>query len=227
MHHMLVACNFLDENKLICAHGKHCYLNDVLKPTANSTGGSDGGNNRILCHRSQISATDSVYGCPNFFITCAIDKHVKMWDIRMRSAGMDYKLASELNGVKSCRLQPNIFAVCHEKTINVFDIRTSKPLVTFDAFLNYSELISLEMSNSGGIVFASDDKGTLAGYDIMKVKHQQSNGSLCATDDYSTDCAVQLMSFMDDRLCMQMSNDGQSMVVGSNTGDIYLTQMIH
>merc|ERR1719516_852996 len=117
MHHMLVACNFLDENKIICAHGKHCYLNDIFKPSTHNQSVT-----KFPCHHSQISACDSLCDHPKNFITCSIDKHVKLWDVRMKDAGMDYKLASELNAVKTCRLQPHIFAVCHRKTINVFDI---------------------------------------------------------------------------------------------------------
>jgi len=216
--HMLVSCNFLDENKIVCAHGKYCYLNDILKPTeCNPT-------LKFNCHRSQISSSDSIYNYPNNFITCGIDKHVKLWDIRMKEPGLDFKMSSELNDVKSCRLNPNIFTVCNEQKINIFDIRTSKPIISFDAFLNNSELIGLEMSNSGRIIFASDDKGTIAGYDILAMRHPSLASETCQS---VPNTAIELMSNTDDRLCMQMSNDGQTMVVGSLSGNIYLSQIAH
>jgi len=213
-HHMLVSCNFIDEGKVVCAHGNQCFLHDIYEPKPSKSC-------QFLCHKGQISSTDAIYGHPMNFITCSIDKHVKIWDTRMREPGLNYRLASELNDVKSCRHQPNIFAVCHDKNINVFDVRFSKPMISFDAYLNDSELISLEMSNSGRIVIASDDQGTISGYDLGQ---QQQNTN--PTMPSASHPALQLMNMADNRLSMNMSNDGQTLLIGSQSGDIFLTQLV-
>jgi len=205
-YHMLVSCKFLTENNLICAHGNLCYLNDIYEARNSSTHSESS----KFSHRAQITGLDTLHGYSNNYITSSSDKRIKLWDVRSDQPGAEFKMSYELNYVKTCRSQPNIFTTCYDNKISIYDLRYGKPFANFDASSNYSEITSLEMSKNGRYVFATDDQGILACYDIFNVKNGVKSYQIINTPD-----ATQTM---------QMSNNGQAMVVGSSSSELHLVQ---
>ena len=87
-------------------------------------------------------------------------------------------------------------------------------MMSFKAESNDGEINQLEISNSGQFVFASDDKGVFAAYNLLN-------------KDLSSEGSCQLINIPNTRVCAQMSPDGQTFAIGSSNSDLYLSQIVY
>ncbi|MEN2496528.1 MAG: G protein subunit beta [Marteilia pararefringens] len=208
--YMLSSCKFLSNSTIICSHGNKCFLHDVAEQSNENENQSL---QQFNCHRGQISSIDVFENYPNNFMTCSSDKFVKLWDVRSRGCKMKQRNISEVNCIKICRLRPNLFASSLDYTITLSDIRYPTPLITFRASCNIGEITNIEISNCGRYIFATDDKGIFAAYDLLNIE--------------STNGSFKLLNMLNQRMCMSMSPDGQCFVIGTSDSDVYLSQVIN
>merc|ERR1719419_1411087 len=196
-HHMLAGCKFISEREIVCAHGPNSYIHDIYDNSKVSTSTSK------YSHQGQITGLDIIKGYSQNYITASTDKRVKMWDTRVKQPALDIKIGYELTAVKSCRLQPNFFATSYNNQVSIFDIRCTRSLFSFNSLLNYGEINSLEISCDGQYILAADDQGVIAFYDWLSPK-----------DKMQSD---QILNTPENMLCMQLSEDSQTLAIGSSS----------
>merc|ERR1719334_158911 len=203
-HHMLAACKFLNDETLICIHGDSFYHNSTASLTHVAI---------KRAHKAQITGLDVLRSFSQNFVTCSSDRHIKLWDTRMSQCGIDLRLTHELNCIKTCRLQPNILAVCYDNQVNIFDIRFNRSLYSFDADKNFGELTAVELSRNGRLVFVADNQGSLACYDVLSGSRANAK---------TADNATRVLYSPDNAHVMHMSDDGRSLVIGSAKAELFL-----
>ena len=109
-------------------------------------------------HKTAITGLDVNQLNGNFFVTSSEDLSIKFWDIRIKNPCVGtFKADSFINCVKYLpgRLS-TVAAGCEDGTVRIYDLETFKDLGIFKN--NGHSISSIELSKSGGILFASSSE---------------------------------------------------------------------
>jgi WD40 repeat protein len=122
-------------------------------------------------HIAAITGLDVNQINGNFFVTCSEDSTIKFWDIRIKNPCVGtFKADSSINCVKYLpgRLS-TVAAGCDDGTVRIYDLETFKDLGIFKN--NGHSINSIELSKSGGILFASSrENNTISIWSLLGSK---------------------------------------------------------
>lgn len=116
---------------------------------------------------------------PNVFISCSVDRTIKVWDIR--SSGKQGSVQTltghlgDVNGVDFMPSDGNAFATCSEDgTARVWDMRSYQELARFgqlkprdDSMPDVEGFTSVALSKSGRLLFCSHSNASIMAFDVM------------------------------------------------------------
>jgi guanine nucleotide-binding protein G(I)/G(S)/G(T) subunit beta-1 len=168
-------CKFFHSpSKILTSSGDHTSLLwDVEKGTILTT---------FAEHKNSITSAELVG--TSGFLTCGVDKTIKLWDVRS-NASTDGSVqtftghGSDVNGITM--LQPTggtSFATCSEDgTVRVWDTRAYGEVARFGQFTEQSErdpfsdgdngFTSITSSKSGRLLFCGHSEGSVVCYDVL------------------------------------------------------------
>ena len=114
--------------------------------------------NNFKGHIAAVTGLDVNQINSNFFITCSEDTTIKFWDIRVKNPCFEtFKADSSINCVKFLPGRISTLAAgCDDGTVRIYDLQTFKDLGIFKN--NGHPINSIELSKSGGILFASSSE---------------------------------------------------------------------
>ena len=165
----LSCCRFLSEQSILTSSGDStCIRWDI-------------GSGRVVDtfaeHEADAMAISLRPGDQNVFVSCSVDKTVKVWDIRTpkRSTQTFTGHMSDVNGVDFMPADNNTFATCSEDgTARVWDMRAYQQVAQFGtlktqeaAVPNADGYTSIALSKSGRLMFCGHSDSSVLAYDIL------------------------------------------------------------
>lgn len=195
----LSCCRFMEPNRVLTASGdSSCILWDVPAAKPIST---------FKEHTADavfLSLRDS-----NTFVSCSVDKTIKLWDIRSPKGSQNTMLGhlGDVNGVEFLPTDKNCFATCsQDNTARLFDLRACNEIACFGTPIDpETEAVpdagftSLACSKSGRLLFCGHSDGGAVAFDTLK-------GSVAFTLQQAHDQHVS---------CVGVSPGGEAFCTGS------------
>lgn len=168
----LSCCRFLSEDHILTSSGDStCIRWDIASGRVLDT---------FAEHTSDAMFLSVRPNDPNVFVSCSVDKTVKLWDIRTpkKSTQTFTGHAGDVNGVDFMPSDGNAFATCSEDgTARVWDIRAYQEVAKFGQLKAQDEAMpdpvgytSIAFSRSGRLLFCGHSDSSIMAYDVLSDK---------------------------------------------------------
>lgn len=168
-------CRFLSEEKIVTSSGDStCIRWDTATATPLDT---------FAEHTADVMFLSIKPGDNNVFVSCSVDKTVKVWDVRAPRASMNTFMChnDDINSVEFMPSDGNAFATCsQDNSVCLFDMRACNVLNRFGNQTSGSTNMevgapvegytSLAFSRSGRLVFCGHTDGSVLAYDVLVEK---------------------------------------------------------
>jgi guanine nucleotide-binding protein G(I)/G(S)/G(T) subunit beta-1 len=151
-------------------------------------------------------------GDPNCFVSCSVDKTIKLWDVRAPQTSKQTFTGhqGDVNGVDFMPSDNNAFATCSEDgTVRVWDLRAYQEVTKFGSLKVLDETMpgasdgytSIAFSKSGRLLFCGHSDSNVLAYDVFSEKTTPAFTINQAHDGHVS--------------CLGVSPDGNALCTGS------------
>ncbi|GAX21992.1 guanine nucleotide-binding protein G(I)/G(S)/G(T) subunit beta-1 [Fistulifera solaris] len=166
-------CRFLSEDKILTSSGDStCIRWDIATGTPLNT---------FAEHTADVMFLSIKPEDNNVFVSCSVDKTVKVWDVRApRSSMQTFKCHNDdINAIEFMPTDGNAFATCsQDNSVCLFDIRACNVLNRFgnqnsgstESSMPEEGYTSLAFSRSGRLIFCGHSDGSVLAYDVLSEK---------------------------------------------------------
>lgn len=164
----LSCCRFLDPSHVLTSSGDStCIHWDTQKATPISVFSEHKADAMSICIKKEAGA--------NTFLSCSVDKTVKLWDVRSGKSAQTILgfHKGDINGVEFMSEHAFVTA-SQDNTMKVFDLRANNELASFNG-PNIEEpdantFTSVGSSKSGRVIFGGHANGNIVAVDVLTGK---------------------------------------------------------
>jgi guanine nucleotide-binding protein G(I)/G(S)/G(T) subunit beta-1 len=168
----LSCCRFLSEEHILTSSGDStCIRWDIASGRVLDT---------FAEHEADAMFMSLRPNDPNVFVSCSVDKTVKVWDIRSPKTSQQTLTGhmGDVNGIDFCPADGNTFATCSEDgTARVWDLRAYQEVARFGTLKTVdpnmpdpSGYTSIAFSRSGRLLFCGHSDSNVLAYDVLSDK---------------------------------------------------------
>lgn len=165
----LSCCRFLSEEHILTSSGDStCIRWDIASGRVLDT---------FAEHEADAMFLSLRPNDPNVFVSCSVDKTVKVWDIRSprRSKQTFTGHMGDVNGIDFMPSDGNAFATCSEDgTARIWDLRAYQEVAKFGQLKTQDEAMpdpagytSIAFSKSGRLLFCGHSDSSVMAYDTL------------------------------------------------------------
>jgi len=199
----LSCCRFLNEDQILTSSGDStCLRWNISSGRVMDTFAEHKADAMFLALRPND---------PNCFLSCSVDKTIKLWDIRspQKSKQTFTGHQGDVNGVDFLPSDNNAFATCSEDgTVRLWDVRAYQEVSQFgalkqneDPLADTSGYTSIACSKSGRLIFCGHSDSNVLAYDVLSDRTTPAFTIAQAHDGHVS--------------CIGISPDGNALCTGS------------